>query len=131
MAQDGVPILRTATSASAPPVPASQPNKQSTSTTPEPVPESKRFAKTLRLTSEQLVCCSCNDTRVGTANPCSEIIALEAWCKLRDVLFIGNRRCCMYCEIVRLGLHRLRRGVRYRWDHYKVGLLYTSPLYAV
>ena len=60
-APGSVPIRRTATSASAPPVPITR-RSDTSSTVSHPIPEDsengeKRFAKTLRLTSDQLVCC--------------------------------------------------------------------------
>ena len=108
---DGASLHRTPTSASAPPIPVLAPNDPSSVALDTAQPdEHKRFAKTLRLTSDQLVRfknVSILYYRLGShASALSEIVESQDRCQFRHFLVIRYRRRGLYRQAIRVGLHR-------------------------
>jgi phosphatidate phosphatase LPIN len=83
----------------------------------------KKFAKTLRLSSDQLVSFAfpyCAKKVTLYFNFSLEDAQFEAGRKRHHILSLSIWRYCLHCSYFCVGFNRPRCYIRYRWNHYKV-----------
>ena len=111
-------------SASAVPAPATALNVQTDVELPAPditpaaedphPPPQTRYAKTLRLTSEQLVSTNtsvlCMTAEQGAF---AEISQPSPWAEYDDFFFVSNRGHCLHGATISMGAHRSHRRLRH------------------
>lgn len=77
-------------------------------TNSQSVRKRRKFVKTLRLTSDQLVSLQVF-AKGSKPEHYLEIVRAEAWAELDHFLLVFYGRCCVHGEDIRLGLYRSNR----------------------